>query len=251
MTNKRVLLAACIMFPVRTHIFHAFAIIGRTVSFYLYQSIEQYLNPGPATTAATRNENSFIGMKAVTDSDLLTIGYRYAYALAANRQDAEDLLHDAWIRLVSRYGDSPDKPLLFRTIKNLFIDRVRHNTIVSNYASSQLEPLHNQDVALDSLVNADLLEHHLDKLKSNEREVLFLSVVEGYTADEISAMTGQVRGTILSLLFRTKKKLRNSMVADAQDGADMTSENGSVRADSGPEGKARSNVIKMKSRRVS
>lgn len=183
-------------------------------------------------------------MKAVTDSELLTIGYRYAFALAANRQDAEDLLHDAWIRLVSRYGDSPDKPLLFRTIKNLFIDKVRHNMVVNNYANSQIEPVQNANSALDSLVNTDLLEHHLDKLKSNEREVLFLSVVEGYTADEISAMTGLVRGTILSLLFRTKNKLRESIAAESSDGYETAATADKTAT------KPKNNVISMKRRRT-
>lgn len=153
-------------------------------------------------------------MKSVSDSELLTIGYRYAFALAANRQDAEDLLHDAWIRLVSRYGGSPDKPLLYRTIKNLFIDKVRHAAVVQNHVNSQLDTLSYDDPALDQLINTELLGQHLTKLKANEREILFLSVVEGYTADEISAMTGLVRGTILSLLHRTKRKLRNSISSD-------------------------------------
>lgn len=198
----------------------------------------------------SKRQNTLYDMKAVTDSELLTIGYRYAFALAANRQDAEDLLHDAWIRLVSRYGESPDKPLLFRTIKNLFIDKVRHNAVVSNYASTQLDPQRNDDVALDRLINKELLEHHLEKLKSNEREVLFLSVVEGYTADEISGMTGLVRGTILSLLFRTKKKLRKSMSGEFSDGADMTSKEALDGATGKFVGHARSNVISMKRRRV-
>lgn len=189
-------------------------------------------------------------MKAVTDSELLTIGYRYAYALAANRQDAEDLLHDAWIRLVSRYGESPDKPLLFRTIKNLFIDKIRHNAVVSNYANNQVDLQQNNDVALDTLINKELLEHHLEKLKSNEREVLFLSVVEGYTADEISAMTGLVRGTILSLLFRTKKKLRKSMSSESSNGAGMTSDEVIDGTTGNSVVNARSNVISMKRRRV-
>ena len=184
-------------------------------------------------------------MKSVTDSELLAIGYRYAFALTANRQDAEDLLHDAWIRLVSRYGESPEKPLLFRTIKNLFIDKVRHNTVVVNYANSQFVTPEFSDPALEGLENAQLLDHHLTKLKANEREVLFLSVVEGYTADEISGMTGLVRGTILSLLFRTKKKLRESMSSEAEKELAMESEGAE---DNGSSARKRSNVIPMKRR---
>ena len=62
-----------------------------------------------------------------------------------------------------------------------------------------------------------MLEHHLVCLRPIEREVLFLSVVEGYTADEIAAMQSTVRGTILSMLSRAKKKIRVSMQNDGDD----------------------------------
>jgi RNA polymerase sigma-70 factor (ECF subfamily) len=46
-------------------------------------------------------------------------------------------------------------------------------------------------------------------LRSVEREVLFLAVVEGYTADEIGRLVGQSRGSVLSLLHRAREKARN------------------------------------------
>jgi len=51
-------------------------------------------------------------------------------------------------------------------------------------------------------------------LRETEREVLFLSVVEGYTADEIAKLTGSTRGTVLSLIHRSRLKLRNVMAED-------------------------------------
>ena len=53
------------------------------------------------------------------------------------------------------------------------------------------------------------LHRALGTLRPDERETLFLAVVEGYTAQEIADMTQRPRGTILSLLHRTKEKLRN------------------------------------------
>jgi len=46
-----------------------------------------------------------VPMKVIPDSELLNAGYRYAFALTMNRQDAEDILHDAWIRLPSSFPD--------------------------------------------------------------------------------------------------------------------------------------------------
>jgi len=122
-------------------------------------------------------------MNTVPDSELLVAGYRYAFALSANKQDAEDLLHDAWLRLVSRYGHSPDKPLLFRTIKNLFVDNLRHNTVVSNYERMERHQSGSHRGEMDSMDSADLLDQHLVKLKHNEREVLFLDSMMKESSD--------------------------------------------------------------------
>jgi RNA polymerase sigma-70 factor (ECF subfamily) len=62
--------------------------------------------------------------------------------------------------------------------------------------------------APDVLQNGSL-DRALGSLRTEERETLFLAVVEGYTAEEIAELTARPRGTILSLLYRTKAKLRN------------------------------------------
>ena len=155
-------------------------------------------------------------MNLLPDSEVLKAGYRYAFALTMHRQDAEDLLHDAWIRLVTRYRQSPEKPVLFRTIRNLFIDSKRHAKVVDNYVKQHDKSVPTED-NLKKMIDSELLEHHLVCLRPIEQEVLFLSVVEGYTADEIAAMQSTVRGTILSMLSRAKKKIRVSMQNDGDD----------------------------------
>ena len=45
-------------------------------------------------------------------------------------------------------------------------------------------------------------------LRTEERAVLVLSAVEGYTAREIGEMLDAPRGTVLSLMHRTRVKLR-------------------------------------------
>jgi len=45
------------------------------------------------------------------------------------------------------------------------------------------------------------------QLRPNEREALYLNAVEGYTAREIAKQTDMPRNTVLSLIFRARKKL--------------------------------------------
>ncbi len=143
-------------------------------------------------------------------NELIQSGYRYAYSLSSDTQDAEDLVHDAWIRVERRYGPTPDKALLFRAVRNLFIDRYRRTQRL------RLVEYHEDDlVVIDEATDNELpdiddekLSDCLHRLRDVEREALFLSVIEGYTAQEISQLTMSPRGTCLSHIHRAKQKLR-------------------------------------------
>jgi RNA polymerase sigma-70 factor (ECF subfamily) len=146
------------------------------------------------------------------ESDLLQAGYRYAFSLTHHDQDAEDLVQQAWIRVTRKYGPSLDQPLVFKTIRNLFYDQARRGKIVS-FEILETDVPEAEPISRNSAQNHDL-ESLLGTLKSSEREVLFLNCVEGYTAEEISTLTQQPRGTILSMLSRAKNRLRNKFSKD-------------------------------------
>ncbi|MEM7259582.1 MAG: RNA polymerase sigma factor [Pseudomonadota bacterium] len=162
--------------------------------------------------------------KKTADIELLNSGFRYALSLAGNQQDAEDLVHDAWIRLDKRYGRFTEKPLLFRTIRNLYIDQYRRRQVVHFVDDYDI---HNQAERGDGsapesvlelqYVAAEELQMALERLRDVEREYLFLAVVEGYTADEVGQMTGTSRGTVLSILHRSKAKLRRILAEESDD----------------------------------
>ncbi len=144
-----------------------------------------------------------------TDTETLNACYRYALALSGNQQDAEDLVQEGWLKLSGRFGYKPDRPLLFRTVRNLFIDQTRRQRRVedyrSRYADNNPESEPCQGSATAEFRN---MEQPLQNLRNIERETLFLSVVEGYTASEIAKLTGMTRGSVLSMLHRTRKKLQ-------------------------------------------
>lgn len=155
--------------------------------------------------------------KLVSDSEqqlesLLHSAYRYANSLCAHAEMAEDLVHEGWLRVVKKHGVTPDKALLFRVIRNLFIDDVRHRT---RFPSDTFEEgLVTDQSAIDPshYVSEDrVLAHGLAELRGIEREVLFLWVFEGYTAAEVSTLTNQTRGTVLSQIHRAKAKLKKHL----------------------------------------
>ncbi|MEM9445416.1 MAG: sigma-70 family RNA polymerase sigma factor [Verrucomicrobiota bacterium] len=147
------------------------------------------------------------------EKDLIQHGYRYALSLTHHHYDAEDLVQQAWIKLHKKYGTVENKNILFTTVKNIFLDRYRKNQIVV------FEALENQDTPTkDHSPGAEIdMETILSTLKYEEREALYLNIVEGFTAKEIAKQTGKSRGGILSLIFRAKKKLEKTF-SETDDG---------------------------------
>lgn len=159
---------------------------------------------------------------------LIQAGYRYACALQPDTADAQDLVHEAWLKINKRHGSQPDKPLLFRSIRNLYIDQYRRaQTVKFSAADDMGVSAEDQMGAADVAELPDARLHRaLACLRDEEREALFLSVVEGYTAQEIAELTGTVRGTVLSLIHRSRLKLKKLIADDnvmpfprRQDGA--------------------------------
>ena len=106
------------------------------------------------------------------------------------------------------------KALFFTTIRNLYIDqyrrrqRVRFITLTSEHeglSASGAVTGGDTKVAIDQM---------LSKLRDIEREALFLHIAEGYSANEIATLTGRPRGTVLSLIHRSRKKLAALDAAD-------------------------------------
>ena len=153
-------------------------------------------------------------LPSLSAEELLQSGFQYAYALTHHYHDAEDLVQAAWLKLHQRYGTVTTKALFFTTIRNLYIDqyrrrkRIRFITLTSeheHFSASGKTAREETKVATEQM---------LAKLRDIEREALFLHIVEGYSANEIATLTGRPRGTVLSLIHRSRKKLAALDMAD-------------------------------------
>lgn len=149
----------------------------------------------------------------IDDRQLIQAGYRYALSLTHRQHEAEDLVQQACLKSIRSQGNLVGKSYLFVAIRHLFYDLGRlpcnasfsdaiHETVVDAKAN------HTADV--DRRID---IEHLLSCLRTDEREVLFLNCVEGYTAAEIGDLTDRPRNTVLSLLSRAKKKLASRQQA--------------------------------------
>jgi len=151
---------------------------------------------------------------------LLQSGYRYASALSGDPDVARDLVHDAWLSLLSRHGQHPDRALFFRAIRHRHIDDYRRRR------RSAVVDFDEQDVATHRACEGTIgiveppdpaLARALTELRDVERESLLMSVIEGYTASEIGELTNQPRNTVLSHLHRARKRLKVLLASPDED----------------------------------
>lgn len=142
-------------------------------------------------------------------AELLHQGFRYALALTHDKHRAEDILQDAWIGVLQAHGPHV-KGYLFSAIRSRFLNQSKRDLLVPlvSLDSSDTELTEPESVDIDINIELNELALHLEALRPVEREAIFLSAVEGYTAEEISQHTGNPRGTVLSLISRARIKLR-------------------------------------------
>lgn len=139
---------------------------------------------------------------------LLQSAFRFALALTHDAAEAQDLVHDVCLSVL-KAGGPWQTAYLFAAVRNRYIDRYRKGRkLLFVPLDADAENL-SESSDIDAAVDTEALHCALGMLRPDERETLFLAVVEGYTAHEIADMTQRPRGTILSLLHRTKEKLRN------------------------------------------
>jgi len=149
--------------------------------------------------------------------DLVNAGFRYGFSLTHHRQDAEDLVQQACLRVFRKKGSVVEKAYLFVTIRNLFRDECRRRSLIT-YAALTDETNNGSDCTdarhIDNRLDVEAI---LGTLPSDERETLYLNCIEGFTAQEISELTGYTRSAILSRLARTKRKLTDRFRGDTQE----------------------------------
>lgn len=145
--------------------------------------------------------------------ELLDAGYRYAMALCHHEAQAADLVQEAWLAILRAGKRKPSKAYLFRAIKSKHIDH--HRSATERYREAGTDPtaassatVENQDPQL-----AEDLEEAIGQLRVEEREAVVLMLVEGCSAATAGRLLGKSRNTILSLVHRSKDKLRQRLQA--------------------------------------
>lgn len=159
--------------------------------------------------------------------------YSVAFNVVRNREMAEDVLQDAYIKAWNRFEDyNPDKKFvnwMTTIVRNTGIDAKRSNTrqvsAVSMDCVNNSSEKHNNKMTKDIvdksqdldkyLENKELYEEVyslLEQLPADLRDVLLL-LNDRKSYSEISEITNESVGTVRSRIHKAKKILRNSIQA--------------------------------------
>ena len=137
--------------------------------------------------------------------------WAYVYRVTGNGADADDIVQDAFLRLLRAGPDTGEdeqrRRFLYRVASNLVVDRwrrrKREDSDAHLAAASPVPPREPEDDVLRTFA----------ALAPRDRALLWLAYVEGESHQEIAASLGVGRRSIKVLLFRAKRRLRDLLQA--------------------------------------
>lgn len=172
---------------------------------------------------------------------LLARGYeRRIYALAfhftRNRQDAEDLSQEVWLKAYRAIGTYRGESSFYTWLRQIAVNTLLNqrrglanmwNAEKKAFRLGELisldqlglaveEPAHHVEDGLHQKMMVDRVMGALTDLTPKQRMIFLLKHREGMTYEEISQSCGASAGTIKKALFRTVSKLRERLGIGAE-----------------------------------
>lgn len=148
--------------------------------------------------------------------------YAYCFRLLRNEQDAEDAVHETFLKL-SVGLDSLRHPAAFRT----WLYRVARNEALMilrrSRGTTNVDPDTLSDDANPLQILADkdivhLVQHALGELNIAYRDVLMLREYEGMSYAEIAEVTGSTLDSVKSRIFKARKTMTEKLHSQFKGG---------------------------------
>lgn len=140
--------------------------------------------------------------------------YRFIYFKVQNREEAEDITQEAYIRAFTYFQEHKDVPdyllgFMKTTALNILRDRWRKNQrrgIRINF--EEIVPELTNDIdELQSVTEQMHIESALAQLSSDQRTVIDLRIIKGYSAAETARMMGKTEAAVRTAQYRAIQAL--------------------------------------------
>jgi RNA polymerase sigma-70 factor (ECF subfamily) len=157
--------------------------------------------------------------------------YRTALRMTRNPSDAEDLVQEAYLRAfrsLHQFTEGTNlRAWLFRILTNTYINEYRRRQrrptssslddleefyLYDHLIDSRVQPADErpEDVVLQRLTHDDVIAA-IESLSEEFRQVVLLADVEGFSYREIAEIVGIPVGTVMSRLFRARRRLQRQL----------------------------------------
>lgn len=138
--------------------------------------------------------------------------FRYAMGLCHNRDTAEDLVQETFLRGWRSRADLRDtqaaRAWLYTILRN------EHARLYERRRPVSADPADLPDLPVrgyDTSAEAFAMRRALARLGADYRDPLLLQVIGGFSCKEIGEMLGLNTNTVLTRLFRARKTLREQL----------------------------------------
>jgi RNA polymerase sigma-70 factor (ECF subfamily) len=134
--------------------------------------------------------------------------FRYCYYHVRNKDLAEDLTQETFLRFIESNYQEKGKEMnyLYTIAKNLCI-----NEINKSVPTMQNDAIEDESVVDEDLVEKIYIRNLLMKLPDDDREVLILRYMNGETVSDISKLLGISRFALYRKIKNAKKELKNML----------------------------------------
>ena len=141
---------------------------------------------------------------------LMGIALRYA----RNQEDAEDIVHDTFVKVLTNLDKFDENGSLDGWIKKITVNtainayykkKKTENTIEINDVEEQIATV---SIAPNDFLSEKILLQFINELPDGYRTIFNMFEIDGYSHKEISDLTGSSYSTVRSQLFKAKRALK-------------------------------------------
>lgn len=141
--------------------------------------------------------------------------FAYARHLLGNREDAEEVSTEAFMRAFEKAGsfrgDAPFRSWLFSITRNLCLDRMRQPKLLL-MEPEDLERADVRESASQQIDTSIIVRQALETLPEDQRMALLLCDVEEWNAGEAALMLDRSLAATKSLLYRARRAMRDTLM---------------------------------------
>jgi len=140
--------------------------------------------------------------------------YRFIYYRVQNRQEAEDITQETYARALSHIKKRSlkiDKYISYLKTISLNIIRDKWRSNKHKGSSTDLDSIEQETASVEDYSEASstriLVHNALDSLNEDQRTVIELRIIKGYSVAETARMMGIKEGTVRVMQYRALESL--------------------------------------------